>query len=100
MRLFTFSTTETAAPFCNYDGRHVCGLCAGRKMAIWKMCPQSLLYLVKRKKGVKTIGEERDVELKCTYKESYDAPERGSNKLCRYCPFRLLAMNFTMLNTE
>ena len=65
MRLFTFSTTETAAPFCNYDGRHVCGLCAGRKMAIWKMCPQSLLYLVKRKKGVKTIGEERDVELKC-----------------------------------
>ena len=27
-------------------------------------------------------------------------PQRGSNKLCRYCPFRLLAMNFTMLNSE
>ena len=44
-------------------------------MAIWKMCPQSLLYLVKRKKGVKTIGEERDVELK-VYKESYMLPQR------------------------
>ena len=46
--------------------------CAGRKMAIWKMCPQSLLYLVKEK-GVKNNRgttswdweEERDVELKC-----------------------------------
>ena len=72
MRLFTFSTTETAAPFCNYDGRHVCGL---RRKENGNLENVSSIFIIsgQGKKGVKNNRgttswdweKERDVELKC-----------------------------------